>query len=231
MITGKARDMLRGVFQLRFQTLLFCILLTLLMSPLLEGFVGMRQLLNICFTVILLSATFAASDRRSPPFIAFILALPMLLYYWVGHLAPEPMFKIVGLCSGVLFFLYIIGVILSYVLRSKQISQEVIFGALVVYLLLGLLWTFLFSMTETLSPGSFSSPARLGEENRFAFLYYSYVTLTTLGYGDVTPVTSMATSLAVVEAIIGQIYLTVLIARLVGMHISYSSKKEQPDRE
>lgn len=225
MSTGKAGNILRGVFQRRFQTLLFSILLTLLVSPLLEDFLGMRRLLNICFTGILLSATFAASDRRSPPFIAALLALPMLTYYWVGHLLPDPLFKIVGLCSGVLFFLYIIIVILSYVLRAENITQEVISGALVVYLLFGLLWTFLFSLTEHLSPASFSSTTSLGEENRFAFLYYSFVTLTTLGYGDVTPLTPMATSLAVLEAIIGQIYLTVLIARLVGMHIAHSDRE------
>lgn len=225
MTTDKVRNVLRVVFQRRFQTLLFFILLTMLVSPLLENFLGMRQLLNIFLTGILLSAAFAASDRRSPPYIASFLALPMLASYWIGHLLPGPMFKILGMCSGVLFFIYIIGVILSYVLRAERITQEVIFGALVVYLLLGLLWMFLFSLTEYFSPGSFSSTTSLGEENRFAFLYYSYVTLTTLGYGDVTPLTHMATSLAVLEAIIGQIYLTVLIARLVGMHITYSGRK------
>lgn len=226
MMTGKPRDILRGVFQRRFQTLLFFILLTLLVSPLLENFLGMRQLLNICFTGILLSAAFATSDRRGPPFIAAFLALPMLASYWVGHLLTGPMFKMFSLCSGVLFFLYIIAVILNYVLRAERITQEVISGALVVYLLFGLLWMFLFSLTEFLSPGSFTSTTNLGEENRFALLYYSYVTLTTLGYGDVTPITPMATSLAVLEAIIGQIYLTVLIARLVGMYIAHSDRKE-----
>ncbi len=222
MMTGKAGHMLTGIFQRRFQMLLVFILLTMLVSPLLENYIGMRLLLNICFTAILLSAAFATSDRRSNPYIASFLALPMLFSYWAGNLLPGPMLKILGLGSGVLFFLYIISAILTCVLRAERITQEVISGALVVYLLLGLLWTFIYSLTEHLSPGSFFSTTSLGEENRFAFLYYSYVTLTTLGYGDVTPLTPMATSLAVLEAIIGQIYLTVLIARLVGMHIAHS---------
>ncbi|MEZ4483294.1 MAG: potassium channel family protein [Syntrophotaleaceae bacterium] len=159
---------------------------------------------------------------KSQPIIASLLALPMLASYWAGLLFPWPGLTTVGLCSGALFFGYIILVVLAYVLRSQYVTQEVISGALVVYLLLGLLWTFLFTLVEHLNPGSFSFANTLGAENRFSFLYYSYVTLTTLGYGDITPLTQMSTALAVLEAIVGQIYLTVLIARLVGLHISHN---------
>ncbi|OEU49693.1 MAG: hypothetical protein BA871_14625 [Desulfuromonadales bacterium C00003096] len=227
MLQVCTKAMGKQFFQRRFQLLLGLIILTLLLSPLLGDLMGMRFLLNLFFTGILISASFAASDRKSQPIIASLLALPMLASFWTSLLFPWPGLMVVELCSGVLFFCYIILVVLAYVLRSRYVTQEVISGALVVYLLLGLLWTFLFTLVEHLNPGSFSFANTLGAEKRFSFIYYSYVTLTTLGYGDITPLTQMSTALAVLEAIIGQIYLTVLIARLVGLHISHNPKGEK----
>ena len=227
MTKDHTKSLGKNVFQLRFQLLFVLIILTLLLSPMLGDLIGMRRLLNVFFTGILISATFAASDRKSQPIIASLLAMPMLASYWANLFFLWPGITMIGLCSGVLFFCYIIVVVMAYVLRSRHITQEVISGALVVYLLLGLLWTFIFTLVEHLNPGSFSFANSLGAENRFSFLYYSYVTLTTLGYGDITPLTPTATSLAVLEAIIGQLYLTVLIARLVSLHISHSSRSEK----
>lgn len=75
---------------------------------------------------------------------------------------------------------------------------------------------------ETFQPGSFQMPQ--GTINQATFTYYSYVTLTTLGYGDITPISTPARSLALLEAMMGQLYLAVLIARLVGIHIAQSSR-------
>ena len=90
----------------------------------------------------------------------------------------------------------------------------------VVYMFIGSLWFHIFVILETLQPGSFSPPHDLLCENPTVFIYYSFVTLTTLGYGDITPLTTQAGSLAISEAIIGQIYMAVLITRLVGLQIA-----------
>lgn len=66
----------------------------------------------------------------------------------------------------------------------------------------------------------------LGGETRLTFIYYSFITITTLGYGDITPLTDVARSFAITEAVIGQIYLVLLVARLVGIHIAQSTSKE-----
>jgi hypothetical protein len=79
---------------------------------------------------------------------------------------------------------------------------------------------------ETIQPGSFSAGEILEQHQRIAFTYYSFVTLTTLGYGDINPLSPQAGTLAILEAIIGQLYLAVLIARLVGMHISQSRENK-----
>ena len=105
-------------------------------------------------------------------------------------------------------------------------SLETIYGAIVVYILIGLMWAFLYHLTEIIHPQSFSFAAELVTDLKKSLFYFSFITLTTLGYGDLTPVSSPAKSLAMLEAIVGQMFIAVLIARLVGMHISQSILKK-----
>jgi voltage-gated potassium channel Kch len=91
---------------------------------------------------------------------------------------------------------------------------------------MALAWSFIFGVVESLNPGSFSIPDIEGISTSRSFLYYSFVTITTLGYGDITPVTSLARSLCVLEAVIGQLYLVVQVAWLVGVHVSQSMLKK-----
>ena len=126
---------------------------------------------------------------------------------------------------GAMFFLFNAITISSYVLQQKNVTHGMIFGAVCGYLLVGVSWAFTYSFVALLEPGSFAI-AVSGQTSQGDvlpdFFYYSFVTLTTLGYGDITPVGPFARSLSTLEAVVGQIYLTVLIARLVGLHISGS---------
>jgi hypothetical protein len=98
------------------------------------------------------------------------------------------------------------------------------------YLLLGIIWSLLYSAVETVSPGSFAVPVR-GESavvnqplDRGILGYYSFITLATVGYGDVTPTTTLARTLAWMEAITGQLYLAILVAGLVGFKVTQATK-------
>jgi hypothetical protein len=108
--------------------------------------------------------------------------------------------------------------VLAYVLAAKRVTRDMIFGAISAYLLIGIAWTSAYALLEALQPGSFS----IDEAQTPDFYYYSFTTLTTLGYGDITPVTSRAKSMAVLEAVNGVLYIAVLIARLVGTQIAHS---------
>ncbi len=93
-------------------------------------------------------------------------------------------------------------------------------------ILFGLCWGLLFALVEQLSPGSFNFPTHeLSADLLREFIYYSLVTLTTVGYGDITPVTPVAQGFSNLEAIVGQIYLVVLVARLVGLHVAQGMEK------
>ena len=115
--------------------------------------------------------------------------------------------------------------LLNHIFRQDEVTKEVIFGALVVYLLMGLMWSFGYDLVDSLIPGSFKYPENFSKHNN-SFAYFSFVTLTTLGYGDITPVSPPAAAMAITQAITGQIYLTVLVAQLVGIKIAQQMRKK-----
>ena len=124
----------------------------------------------------------------------------------------------------ILFFGYISGIIVIHLFTEQEITPDLVVGSVCGYFLVGIMWAFVYAAIEIISPGSLHLPQE-GYHDFSNFSYYSFVTLTTLGYGDILPLTSPARNFAILEAIIGQIYLTVLVARLVGIHISQSMKQ------
>ena len=206
----------------RFLFVLVSLLSFLILSPLFKGFIGLRSLLDIFLTIVFISSICAVSQKRRDFIIATLLVLPLLLATWVNHFIESPALSLVGTCSGILFFAFMAITILSFVLKKNIVTVNVIYAAIVVYLFIALMWGFIFILVEKLQPGSIALAQSQIEEGSFHLYYYSFVTITTLGYGDITPSTEIARSLAVLEAIIGQIYLVVLVARLVGIHIAQS---------
>ncbi|MEM6391895.1 MAG: ion channel [Planctomycetota bacterium] len=111
---------------------------------------------------------------------------------------------------------------LRRLVASRRVTGALISGAVSLYLLSGVVWALVFHAMEVAWPGSFSMGAGVGERSVTAgdLYYFSFVTLTTLGYGDVSPATAVARSLAVVEAVFGQVYLIVWLGRLVSLQVS-----------
>jgi Ion channel len=107
------------------------------------------------------------------------------------------------------------------IFREGPITMHRVRGSIAVYLLMGVLWTIAYDVTETMKPGSFRFGAGYQGPELPTLGYYSFTTLTTLGFGDILPVRPLARSLTLLEALIGQLYPAVLIARLVSMEITY----------
>lgn len=115
-----------------------------------------------------------------------------------------------------------------YVFASEAVDTNRIAGALCVYLLMGVIWSLLYNIIDLAIGHAFTGLVGLDGEDRLRELtYYSFVTLTTLGYGDVLPVTPIAKSLAYLEAVAGQFYLTVLVAELVGVHVALRHSRRE----
>jgi voltage-gated potassium channel Kch len=152
------------------------------------------------------------------------LVLPLIISTWSIYIYESTHLGLATRIFGALFFGYAVVIILQIIARSTEITKETLYAAVVAYLLIALMWAFLYMVLELAIPGSFSLPDGSQRLETMRFEYFSFVTITTLGYGDIVPLTNKASALALLEALIGQIYLVVLVAWLVGMHVSRKTK-------
>ena len=132
----------------------------------------------------------------------------------------EPWARFVAYASIILFQVLVTQVLLRFIFQARKVTRDVLYAASAVYLLLGAIFVPIYGMLETMAPGSFVD-GTLDNDLFFPwqhFVYYSYATLTTLGYGDILPLSMWAKSLASMEAVIGVLYLTIIMARLVGLY-------------
>jgi len=198
----------------------------LIIVPLADEFVRLRMLMDIFWSAIFIAVIYAVSQKKHHILVGVLLALPMLGSIWSRYFVQYSALEVVGGLCGAAFFIFAIIQILIFVYTQKEVTRDLIAGAAIVYLLMALAWSFIFGVVESLNPGSFSIPDIEGISTSRSILYFSLVTITTLGYGDITPVTSLARSLCILEAVIGQLYLVVQVAWLVGVHVSQSMLKK-----
>ncbi len=166
-----------------------------------------------------------ASDRKHLR-IGLMLAIPSFFTHWSFGLLPETVRLTLNAGFQIVFLSYVCMQIYSYLFDARKVESNVIYAALCLYLMLGVIWAFAYFLIELNSPGSIAikidtnspeySPVNIMAE----VIYFSFVTLTTLGYGDFTPVSRLAKSLAIIQAFLGQIYIAIVIARLVAMQIA-----------
>jgi len=209
-----------------FRFLLSSMVLIIILRPFLEGYARVGLLTDVFFALILLSGAYAFSQRGKAFFVALVIALPALLLEVISFFSISEPIEIIKRMAFALFLAYILGIILSHIFREKEVTEDLITGAICAYLLLGMVWAFAFYFLDLAREGSFSFAAT-SREDVGSFIYYSFITLTTVGYGDIVPLTSPARSLAVMEAVTGQLYLAITIARLVGVQASRSRVKDE----
>ena len=216
----------------KFVYLLVSLLLLFLIHPLSQLFMGTRILMHILTSFVLCTAIYAVSQRRKVLVIGIVLLLSALFGTWFGYATDHPAFHLTALGFTFLFFSFTGALIAVDVFKAERVTTDAIFGTVCVYLMIGLAWAELYAAIELLQPGSFNILKYLPQSSGYhpehqnpLFIYYSFVTLTTLGYGDITPLTPPARAFSFVEAILGQIFVAVSIARIVGLHIVHSGRE------
>ena len=224
MVTESDNTHLQALYQKRFLILLVLILVMIVLTPFLDVFVETRIMMDILLTAIFFTIIFAIKTKRIHVIIASILVLPLIISTWSVYFYDSTHLSLLTRIFGALFFGYAVVLILQEIARSAEVSRETIFAAVVAYLLIALMWSFLYMILELAVPGSFSFPDQSSRQEMMQFEYFSFVTITTLGYGDITALSNRASALALLEALIGQIYMVVLVAWLVGMYVSRRSK-------
>ena len=177
-------------------------------------------------TLVLLSAVFAVAGRRRRPLVlATVLVTPALAGKWINHYRPDVLPREVFFLTGLLFVVFVVVHLLRFVLRAPRVNSEVLCAGISTYLMMGILWGFAYALVAGLVPGSFAftvGPASNRSMVGFNTIYFSFVTLSTVGYGDIIPVSGVARMLAIAEAMVGMFYVTLLIARLVALYSSES---------
>ena len=222
----------------RFAQLLAAILLLMLTAPVVRHFgPELRSkfagtVITVSLTAMFLSAVFAVSKGRKTTIIALSLAGPAIALHVLWLASDRPEFEIAGNSLKVLFLGYVVIVILGHLFTVDRVTFDTICASLCAYLLIAVLWAVAYSLIFHFIPGSFASshaapdgqgPMRFGGDDAGYAIYYSLVTMTTLGYGDIVPTSPAARMSAAVQAFVGQLYLAVLVARLVAMHIMHSN--------
>ena len=186
-----------------------------------------RALFNFLFLALILSAIRTLSSSRGRLQLAMILGFVAFVGSWICEVHPATEFlAVVYGCYTVVFSLLVLALCES-VFAEGPVDSNRIIGAISIYFVLGLIWAFAYSLLELLQPGSFAISASEADVEFLQgtvseFMYFSNMTLTTVGYGDIVPLSDPARMLAVLEAMFGQLYLAVIVARLVGLHISQS---------
>jgi hypothetical protein len=193
------------------------------LAPLLSARMVSPFILESAFALILVAGAFNVTSRTSIRGLALVLAVLSVVIGKLGLPFSEraavaaDMVLSVGMLTA-----FTVLMIKRFLVRGREPAHRIA-GAVAVYMMLGLIWARLYQVVELASPGAFRVP--VGESPNSANLaYFSFVTLATLGYGDISPVNILARDLAVLEAIMGQLYLVILISRFVSEGVGKSEK-------
>lgn len=213
-----------------FHNLLFWLFVYLVVSPFLTTLPHSRYIFQFVLTLVLLFAVFAVHRKKGIMTLAVTLMALTLVFHWMGVFG---VFHYSRQVSHLIMVLYLGTLVYSFfraIFSTTKVTSGLICATLCLYLIIGLLWGSLFALLEAIAPGSFSGGvldhASSMPDRLRSFVYFSFITLTTLGYGDITPQTQGAGALCQAEAIVGQFYIAVLVARFVSMYGSEMNKEK-----
>jgi hypothetical protein len=205
--------------------LLIALGLFFIWAPFVEEIKGGDLIVSLLLSLVLVAGVLAVADRKYVLVIALVLAIPAIAGRWINHFRPVLVPSPVFLVAGLLLITFVVARLLRFILRAPVVTVEVLSASISAYLMLGLMWTIAYWLVDQLTPGgafSYNTNAGTHSMNGFTGFYFSFITLSTVGYGDITPVSRIARWLAAMEAMTGLLYVAVLIARLVSL---YSSPK------
>jgi len=186
-----------------------------------------RWVMDVVFAVMAFVSVFIVANGlwRWLAIFSFVLCLFGFGYSQLLHESERS--EIIFVISGLIFSANVIGIVAHKVFDEGHVTLHRIRGAIVIYLNITLLFATLDTLLATLVPGAYTNLPQDLNRTIGAMVYFSLTTITTIGYGDILPVHAFARSLATLEAVIGQFYVGILIATLVGLHVSHRQSKDR----
>ena len=220
----------------RYTALLIVIVAMMLVLPLLARDELALFSMKVAVSIILVFGIYVGRRLRRDLIVGAALGIPVLLGRWLPQYSTDiRMFLVIDILTAA-FLLYITIMILSQVLSARRVTLDTISGAMCSYCLIGLAWAFVYRAMFVANPHAFVFAAgsfhifennSRSEPQLMNFAYYSFATLTTTGFGDVTPAVGVSRGISVLEAVAGQFFLAILIARLVSLEIIHSMNRGQ----
>ena len=214
---ARARE---GVLHNSVAVYLGALILLIVITPFIQDHEYGKGIEVILVTVVLIMAVLAVGGRRRTLTIAIALVAPALAARWAYHLHPAKLTDVLVFASFLMFLGFVVGQFLWFILRSPRVNSEVLCAAVATYLMLALLWATAYTLLGHTSPGAFNGLPAGTVLAGYDALYFSLITITTIGYGDITPASGPARMLATLEAITGTMYMAMLVARLVSLYSS-----------
>ena len=201
-------------FQRRYASLFYSLLITIAAAPLFASIGFDTDVIELFLAINLLAAVIPIGSRNERRLLLIIVIVALILRFATGWLNQATL-AAASLMIWTVVALVAAGGALSFAFRARSIDREHVYAALSAYLLAGVFFGSFYWVLEQIHPGSFTVS---GEFTPNSAIYFSFVTLATLGYGDIVPRTDIARGLAIVEGVGGQLFLAVLIARLVSLY-------------
>ncbi|HEY2664102.1 MAG TPA: ion channel [Candidatus Binataceae bacterium] len=221
----------------RYTVLLIFIVTLLSVLPFVKGDEAAIFSMKLVFSVLLLFGISAGHRMRRDVILGSALGIPVMVGRWLPQYSTDIRVPLVIDSLTVVFLLYIAMMILNRVFSARRVTLDTIAGAVCTYFLIGLAGAFVYRAMFAIRPHSFViAPGSFGPifENRsrsrpqlMHFVYYSFTTLTTTGFGDITPASGPSRAISLLEAITGQFFLAVLIARLVSLELIHSTRRDR----
>lgn len=217
----------------RFSLLLIALICNILFAPLIADLdlgpsTGSISI-EIAFTFLLIILVFVVGHNKNLILLYTTIAFSALIFSWINILNPSLFLSILSHLFSFTALTLAITLVIKESLLSEEVTMDTIAGSLCAYLLLGFAFASIYALIDIVAPSSFISsiPGKEGlidlASSDLDRIYFSFVTLLTVGYGDIVPASPPAKLTTIIEGFIGQVYLVVLIARLVGMHVSQKS--------
>lgn len=207
------------------------LLAMILLYPSLHESGGASILANLLLSAMYGAGVWVVIVEGRHPVMKLAVAVPAVLGPWIGYAIPGQELSLAAIAFHGLsatFMVLILVTVLRKVYREPRITGDAVFAALCGYILLGVAFGHFYSMLEAAVPGSFRGDGwteHTGHEH-ITLTYFSFITLATVGFGDVLPATRQARSIVIVEAMLGQFYIAVLIADLIGKRLSQGAVEE-----
>jgi hypothetical protein len=197
---------------------LAALVLCLVATPFVQGLEEGQLYQAVLFTLVMCTGLIASGSCRR---LAFALVSFALAATWLNQIWPQKCPALTFILPAIAFLGVVIASLLGFILRAKRVDANVLCAGISVYLILGLLWGLAYTFVAQVNPNAFSFSTRAGTAavmSGFTAIYFSFTTLMTVGYGDITPVADVARMLAMLEAMTGTLFVGVMIARLVSLY-------------